>query len=351
MFNFDDSILDTLIIHHIGNKAQEEGVKFSKNSIDNIDENINSMLMQYFLSPFKDEIFHSFSSNESHQDNVVFKSIDAIFDNVACFNEESVKIASHLYETSRHPNIKSGEFYLVYFNDCVLDDEVVDAIGIFKSENKETYMKVFLQNDCYNVGSEEGIDINKLDKGCIVFNTDKENGFLVSVVDNTNKQNEAQYWVNDFLNLKVREDDFLHTQNFLGMCKGFVEEVYNEKEKENVEKTEKIDMLNKSINYFKGNDTFDKEEFEHTVLEQPEVIEAFQEYKRDYQQEKEIPPMDEGFDISNNAVKQNQKHFKCVLKLDKNFHVYIHGDKEFINKGYDDEKGMNYYQLFYEKEV
>ena len=39
-----------------------------------------------------------------------------------------------------------------------------------------------------------------------------------------------------------------------------------------------------------------------------------------------------------------------VLKLDKNFHVYIHGKREYIEKGFDEEKGMHFYQLFFEEE-
>ena len=43
--------------------------------------------------------------------------------------------------------MRSGEFYVAYFSDCVLDDEIVDAIGIFKSENKDTYLKPIERNN------------------------------------------------------------------------------------------------------------------------------------------------------------------------------------------------------------
>lgn len=32
------------------------------------------------------------------------------------------------------------------FRNCVVDGELVDAIGIFKSENKETFLKVFFKS-------------------------------------------------------------------------------------------------------------------------------------------------------------------------------------------------------------
>jgi hypothetical protein len=40
--------------------------------------------------------------------------------------------------------------------------------------------------------------INKLDKGCLIFNTEWENGDIVTVVDNTNKGVDAQYWIDVF---------------------------------------------------------------------------------------------------------------------------------------------------------
>ncbi len=44
-------------------------------------------------------------------------------------------------------------------------------------------------------------------------------------------------------------------------------------------------------------------------------------------------------------------YFKSVLKLDKNFHIYIHGDKELIEKGYDDAVGKKFYKIYYDEEA
>jgi len=80
---------------------------------------------------------------------------------------------------------------------------MLDAVGLFKSENKDTYLKVEPVMEGYEIESRQGININKLDKGCLVFNTDKENGYVLSIVDNTNKGNEAQYWKDDFLSVLI----------------------------------------------------------------------------------------------------------------------------------------------------
>ena len=49
-------------------------------------------------------------------------------------------------------------------------------------------------------------------------------------------------------------------------------------------------------------------------------------------------------------VKGEKRFFKSVLKLDKNFHVYVHGKKNYIEKGYDPDKGLNFYKLYFEVE-
>ncbi|MBN2668770.1 MAG: hypothetical protein JXR60_06030 [Bacteroidales bacterium] len=50
------------------------------------------------------------------------------------------------------------------------------------------------------------------------------------------------------------------------------------------------------------------------------------------------------------AVKSNKKYFKSVIKLDKSFHVYVHANPENLEKGFDKERDMKFYNLFYKEE-
>ncbi|MNL79456.1 hypothetical protein D3C87_2060650 [compost metagenome] len=59
----------------------------------------------------------------------------------------------------------------------------------------------------------------------------------------------------------------------------------------------------------------------------------------------------DSFDISSQAFKKQAKIFKSILKLDKNFHVYIHGRADMIEKGFDDATGLNFYKLFFKEEA
>jgi antitoxin component HigA of HigAB toxin-antitoxin module len=116
-----------------------------------------------------------------------------------------------------------------------------------------------------------------------------------------------------------------------------------------ISKTDKIDLLNRSIKYFKDQESFDMDEFTNKVIEDPEGIELFKNYKKNYEEEYDIQIAD-SFSISNVAVKKQARVFKSVLKLDRNFHIYIHGDKELIEKGFDEEKNMNYYKVYFRDE-
>lgn len=60
--------------------------------------------------------------------------------------------------------------------------------------------------------------------------------------------------------------------------------------------------------------------------------------------------MPEQFSISESAVKKSSRSMKSVIKLDKNFHIYVHGGEGLIKKGYDPETGMAFYQLYFKEE-
>lgn len=65
-----------------------------------------------------------------------------------------------------------------------------------------------------------------------------------------------------------------------------------------------------------------------------------------------LPPviLPEQFSISESAVKKSSRSMKSVIKLDKNFHIYVHGGEGLIKKGYDPETGMAFYQLYFKEE-
>ncbi|MDR2040173.1 MAG: nucleoid-associated protein [Bacteroidales bacterium] len=346
MLYTDEIGIHSLVLHKVGNKSQEEGIRLS-NAPMQVDEAVQSLLLQYFLSPFKSEEYYNLTHESDINLNEVYNYVSQIFDHPETFYEQSVSIARHLYEESTHPKIKSGELYVVHLLNCVVDGEEVDAVGLFKSESKETFLKVYPTSDSFEIEYEDGININKLDKGCLIFNSERENGYLVSVVDNLRQTGEAMYWRDSFLNIARRNDNFHQTEQCLDMCKQFV--VERLPESFNVDKIDQADILNKSVQFFRENDEFSFDDFASQVIQQPEVIESFKQYKEEYEEDRDVK-IEEEFAISDPAVKKQAKVFKSVIKLDKNFHIYVHGNRQLIEKGYDDDRDMRYYKIFFREE-
>ncbi len=334
-----------IALHYVGNKVSDGIIRLSGKPLS-VDEDVRLTLASYFTTPFKSSEYFNFYHDIDLGMNEVFTCVSKIFEQPGALFEQSVNLAKHLYEQSVHPKIKGGEFYTVYFTGCVLDDKPVDAVGLFKSENKDTFLKVLSSNDGFELESEQGININKLDKGCLIFNLERENGYVVAVVDNTNKGVEALYWIDDFLHVCQRKDEYYNTQNLMSLCKNFVK---NELPQQfEVSKADQVDFLNKSVKFFKENDSFNMGEFTSEVIGHPDIIDSFNQYKSAYQQEHDVEIVD-SFAISESAVKKQARVFKSVIKLDKNFHIYIHGNRELIEQGSD--KRGKFYKIYYQEEV
>ncbi len=351
MISYFEASLEALSIHYIGNQSQDEHYVFSDVPVTLQGEELNNLLKQYLLEPFSkiNEVYRFYHSSGNLNLNELFHFAGTIFDDPATFHETSTQIAKHLYEISGHPKIKPGEMYCVYFKNLQIEGELLDAIGIFKSESKETYLKVFPEQNGFGISYESaGININKLDKGCLIFNIEKEQGYKVAVIDQTNRSQEAVYWKDDFLKLKIRNDNFHQTNNVLGIYKNYVTQKLDDEFE--VSKADKIDLLNRSIKYFKEKESFDLGEFSNEVIGNEQGISSFLNYKKSFEDEFEAPIPD-NFDIHAAAVKKQSRVYKSVLKLDKNFHIYIHGDKELIEKGFDEGKKLNYYKVYFREEA
>lgn len=348
MIDFSRAQLTHFTVNFVGNKGLGEELTLSDKTLEFKDDFVKETLLRYFLTPFKTDIYHQFKGKIDISLASVANACEDIFSSRQDFIAKSKEIANHLYNQSMHPKIKGGELYTCYFKDVVVDGELCDTIGMFKTENKETFLKVYQHIDEFDVDCDNGINISKLDKGCLVFNTEKENGYKLSIIDANNKIAEcALYWEEDFLNAKIKENSYYHTKNFIDTSRGFCEEILIESN--NVNKQDQAMMLNKSVSYFKEKDKFNIKDFEKEVLIEPELINAFKDYRQDFNKKMDLKTADE-FDVSVTAVKKNQKYMRTIIKLDKNFHIYIHAHHDYVEKGYDEEKGLKYYKLYYVNE-
>lgn len=341
MIDFTGVTLETIYIHKVGNKLRDEGIEVSDKNPILESEDTEKYLLSYFLSPFSNNEVYNFHYPTDLDLNDTYIFAKRIFANPENFYDLSIDLSKHLYAKSLHPKINSGEFCVCYFKDCLFEGKKTNAIGLFKSEKKD----VFLKLNSSKVRHENGVHIKKLDKGCLIFNIEEENGFKVCIVD-SNKSNETQYWKDDFLCIRPANDNYHFTKDFLSITKSFVTKQLEQDFE--VSKADQIDFLNRSVDYFKNNEKFDKHEFEDKVFVDDSIIESFQKFNENYRQEYDVPVSD-NFEISKQAVKKQARVFKSVLKLDKNFQIYIHGDRELIEQGIEKD-GRKFYKIYYTDE-
>lgn len=345
MIDTTQTSIQTLSVHGVGNRSNQGTLRLSGEPLRVDGSLLSSLLLTYFISPFRTPEYYTFETDEHEQPtNSVFFAAKEIIDDPETLHANSIALAERLYEITQHPNIKAGELYVGLFTNLVIRDTPYSAVGIFKSESKENYLKVEETSTGYDLGTDLGINVHKLDKGCLILHDSVSGQFKVLLLDNANRA-DAHFWKDDFLGVKPLADEFRHTHNFMNLTRSYVGDQLDEEF--SVSKADKIDLLNRSMNFFKSHDEFNKAEFESEVLADPSVIESFRNYERTFTTDEDIA---DNFEISAQAVKLQARVFKSVLKLDKNFHIYIHGNRELIEKGFDEVMRRSYYKLYFDQE-
>ena len=341
MIDFSDAIIEKLIFHKVSNNDNMSIVSDELYEYDNYEE--ATVLKNIFLKPFCNlSTTYEFAHSIDLTLNPLFQLSRSVY-NGDDFIEKSKDIVTHLKTVSKHPNIKDGELFVVKYEDVKFNNGFYEALGIYKIENKESFIQIDRETVGKNVlRFNKGIGSKRLDKACLIIFTDQP--YTMSIIDNANK--DTEYWLNDFICAKLKNDFINNTNHFLQLTKEFVQsELPNRFE---VSKADQVDLLNKSVKFFKEKDTFDMDEFANEVIGQPEVIDSFNRFREDYARDRDIEISD-SFTISDSAVKRQARVFKSVIKLDKNFHIYVHGDRNLIEQG-EDERGK-FYKVYYKEET
>lgn len=338
-------MIQQCIIHRVGNKNNDEGVALSDNTTT-LSPELKVTLIKYFLQSFvgKEELW-SFAHIDDIKYNVISSYASKVFAGED-FVDVSKRIARQLYECSVHPNIKGGELFVVKFSNVLYDGKIVSAVGIFKSETKDTFLRFVSMNNNLEVENELGANVNRLDKGCLILDCSDEKGYYVFTIDSSNRT-DAKYWTDDFLGIVPRQNEYTFTKDVLLMTREFVSKVLPAEY--SITKAEQVELLNKSVNYFKENEDFSMQGYEEKVFGDAQIIDSFNKHKDVYEHERDVE-LAENFVISDSAVKKQERKMKSVIKLDRNFHIYVHGGEQLIQKGYDEEMGMQYYKVFFREE-
>lgn len=346
MLNFSNIRLQSLAVHRVGNKHRAER-NFISDSLLPLDEALTDVLHNYFLKPMKrtEEMYH-FVHSADIKLNEIYSFAGSIFEDPSTLLSESVNILHHLYAQSNHPNIKAGEIYIAHFTDLLIEDELVEAIGIFKSERKNTFLKVSDDGGSLMLNMLDGINVEKLDKGCLILNTESADGYRVLTVDNNNY--DALYWTHHFLAVDYVEDENFHTKLYMDMVTEFAQEVVAPA----ADKREQVAFMANTVDYFTNTEVFDFDEFTGRVSNgNTEVAEELKSYREDFGLEDT-----NGFEISKAAFKNAKRKIKSNIKLDTNISIKLdtnnpEASNHFIERGYDEEKGMYFYKVYFNEEM
>lgn len=349
MLNLYTAQIESISLHRVGNKSKNESAFLSAEPFSLNDE-MAGLLKEYFFKPFreKEENYFRFSHEVDLEFNEVYKSVSELFENPSNGHAVSKKITQHLFDQSNHPHIKSGEVYVVHFSDMVIDNKKTDAVGIFKSELKHDFLQFQEKEQNLEILIHQGININKLDKGCIVFNVDKEEGYKILSVDSN--RYDAKYWLENFLGLVPLTDENFYTKNYLKFCQNFAKDVVLPAE----DKQQEVLFMNRAVNHFAKNDAFEETAFLNEVMENPELIPEFKHYKVEKGPKYSIEDVS-NFDIANKAVSDARKKIKNVINLDTNIQIKLdfinpESAEKFVEKGWDEERQMYYYLVYFNKE-
>ncbi|MGH2666979.1 nucleoid-associated protein [Flavobacterium sp.] len=349
MINLFNTHIENLSIHRVGNKSRNEALFLSDNPYGLNDE-IVPLLKEFFLKPFRDkeENYFQFAHEVDLDYNEMYKLASEIFENPGNVHNISKNITKHLFEQSNHPHIKNGEVYITYLTNISIDNNVVDAIGIFKSEIKTDFLQFEEKESTLEMILQQGINLNKLDKGCLIFNYKKEEGYKILTVDSN--RYDARYWLEHFLSVDAFQDENFMTKKYLKFCQDFAKEVVLPAE----DKKEEVMFMNRAVNHFAKNDQFEETNFLNEVIDNPDLISEFKNYKVDKGEKYSIEDLT-SFPIANAAVSDARRSMKNVINLDTNIQIKLdfinpESAEKFVEKGWDEEKQMYYYLVYFNKE-
>lgn len=336
------------IIHKVANKYNSGQNSFSEATI-RFDEDSYNLMVPFLLKPFANlsQSFR-FSHHADIRLNEMNNYASNVFKEEESFIENSKNIVNHLYEQSNSAQIKKGDVIVALIEGIEYQDVLTEAIGVFKIENKVDFFQTYLEDDSFDVAVQQGISTKRIDKGCLILNTTDGEGTVVLSVDNN--QYDAQYWIKNFLSVKYADDRNQHTQSYLEMCKEFSEEII----KPEFGKQEQSQFLANTVDFFKENEAVDYHAFKEELFEEDKQKDMFEDYKKHFETLNDVL-IRNNFEVSDVVLKKEKQKMKSIIKLDTNIEIKLDVDapdaaSEYLERGYDEEKKMKYYKVYFNEE-
>ncbi|HAR74204.1 MAG TPA: hypothetical protein DCR77_12495 [Flavobacteriaceae bacterium] len=337
-----NAYIEYLVLQKVGHKVREEANIFATETTE-WDEAKKEQLVPFLFNPFKKNLeLKQFSHyTESLEFNKVYNLCKSAFDEEIDFVDFSNEVLKMLYDQSLHPQIKSGEVFTVQLNNAQFDGIPCKAIGIYKLENKSKFLR-FDERETIDYNVLKGYKLDKLDKGVLIIDAYRDEGFRVYTIDDNNV--ESEFWTKNFLEVKPVTNPALQTKKFLETINDFAIDVVLDK----TNKKDQAEFLSNSI------DLLSNHEFMNIEI----VDETLGDYKEEFNQylnQRDIK-LDKDFEVDSGVLITQAKKIKSEIKLDTGAKINLdllnsECAVDNLERGYDDEKKMFYYKVYFNSEA
>lgn len=321
-------------IQVVGNKTRGEGLSAASVLADV--SGSSEFLTKLVEKSFTMDDLKRFSYIESVELNPVYQFVSKMFDDKEAFLKQSVNIATFLYDQSVHPNIRNGELYVLLL-ECEYKKETVEAVAILKSEKKDPFLATDNDGREISVRTMYGTGLKGLDKGCLVLNVERENGYVVGTVDNTNNGSDAQYWTDSFLHVTNCDDDYHETVKLTEMLTAFSKQVAEQSAAEGAV------VAKKSTELLKKGEAVQVEELADRICVNDEQREQFATFRREF--EEEYGEFAEKVNVVAMAASRKPVTRMNTLRIGNAFEVKVLNIEARMEQGKDD--GGRYWKLYW----
>ncbi|MER2262201.1 MAG: nucleoid-associated protein [Psychrobacillus sp.] len=334
MLEVNESKLDQYIVHYVGDSLILGDEAYIQPEVM-----LEAAFTQLAFNKVDFEQPYDFYHQTDLGLNEVFTYVNTIFDNKNSFLEQSKNIAVHLQSVSQHPNIKNGELFIGLFENCIWNTEAKRAISIVKIDEKEMYLDIKSEQEKVIVNGVDGINVKKINNIAVILDMGPDTPPAVFM--KTKKKEDVVYWQERFLNIRVADEYFQKTSLALTECKKYIVK------EESFTNTEKLGLLNKTLDYFRNEEAFEVDEYIETVFE-----------KADQVQKDIIINSVKPFEtvISESAIAKIEKNYKRKIKLDSNIEIQVNVRdieqvEQLIEVGYDEVTNRKFYKIYFQEEL
>ncbi len=356
---FTSAAATSLVLAKVGHPQRDEPLETSKELFRVADEDQHA-LTALFLKPFKNLSGHRFTHHASldqHEMNVAARTV---FADPSALLEKGKAIAARLYAKSNHPNIKSGDLCISLVEAIEVNGELVRGLCILKSESVVPFLSISTRDGDLHLHTEQGINPEKIDKGCLILDHLPDKGYYVLTFDRSGT--DSRFWVRDFLGvLPVTDPSFL-TKNYADIAVAFVEKEKKERKTQpdvaadDTPPWETAHAAKDVLSYFEEKDTFSLQEFEEEVLKTPEAKARFAEHRSKVEEETG-QKLEDSFAISKKDVnKAKKKVVQSLMKLDTGVEIRLKpaavgkADR-VLEHGFDEDRKMRYIKVFFNEDL